>query len=64
MLFRSGGVSSQWARPLKENLGHTRPEVLVGALLGPAVSLPGLALVGSPLHLAQSLSHMLPAALG
>jgi acid phosphatase family membrane protein YuiD len=40
-------------RPLKENLGHTRSEVLVGSLLGPLVSLPGLALVGSPLHLAQ-----------
>jgi acid phosphatase family membrane protein YuiD len=40
-------------RPLKENLGHTRAEVLVGSLLGPLVSLPGLVLVGSPLHLAQ-----------
>jgi acid phosphatase family membrane protein YuiD len=40
-------------RPLKENIGHTRAEVLVGSLLGPLVSLPGLALVGSPLHLAQ-----------
>jgi acid phosphatase family membrane protein YuiD len=40
-------------KPLKENLGHTRSEVLVGSLLGPLVSLPGLALVGSPLHLAQ-----------
>jgi acid phosphatase family membrane protein YuiD len=40
-------------KPLKENLGHTRAEVLVGSLLGPLVSLPGLALLGSPLHLAQ-----------
>jgi acid phosphatase family membrane protein YuiD len=40
-------------KPLKENLGHTRSEVLVGSLLGPLVSLPGLALVGSPLHLVQ-----------
>lgn len=39
--------------PLKENLGHTRSEVLVGSLLGPLVALTGLALVGSPLHLAQ-----------
>jgi acid phosphatase family membrane protein YuiD len=37
--------------PLKENLGHTRLEVLVGSLLGPAVALPGLAWVGSPLQL-------------
>ncbi|MCP9926549.1 divergent PAP2 family protein [Cyanobium sp. CH-040] len=40
-------------QPLKENLGHTRLEVLAGALMGPAVALPGLVLVGSPLHLAQ-----------
>ena len=40
-------------RPLTENLGHTRAEVLVGSVLGPAVALPGLALVGSPLHLAH-----------
>ena len=41
------------AKPLKENLGHTRLEVLIGALMGPLVALPGLVLVGSPLHLAQ-----------
>lgn len=41
------------ARPLKENLGHTRLEVLVGSLLGPAIALPGLVLVGSPLELAH-----------
>ena len=40
-------------RPLKQNLGHTRLQVLVGALIGPLVALPGLVLVGSPLHLAQ-----------
>ena len=40
-------------RPLKQNLGHTRLEVLIGALMGPLVALPGLVLVGSPLHLAQ-----------
>lgn len=42
-------------KPLKENLGHTRLEVLIGALMGPLVALPGLVLVGSPLHLAQGL---------
>jgi len=46
-------------KPLKENLGHTRLEVLVGSLMGPAVALPGLALVGSPLDLAQALSQAL-----
>jgi acid phosphatase family membrane protein YuiD len=40
-------------RPLKENLGHTRLEVLIGSLIGPAVALPGLTFAGSPLHLAQ-----------
>lgn len=39
--------------PLKENLGHTRTEVLVGSLLGPLVALTGLVVLGSPLHLAQ-----------
>jgi len=46
-------------RPLKENLGHTRLEVLIGSLIGPAVALPGLAFAGSPLHLAQLLSGSL-----
>ena len=40
-------------KPLKENLGHTRLEVLVGSLMGPLVALPGLVWVGSPLVLAQ-----------
>ena len=40
--------------PLKEKLGHTSLEVLIGSLMGPLVSLPGLVLVGSPLALAQS----------
>jgi acid phosphatase family membrane protein YuiD len=43
--------------PLKENLGHTRLEVLAGSLIGPAVALPGLVWAGSPLHLARSLFH-------
>ena len=43
-------------KPLKENLGHTRLEVLVGSVIGPLVALPGLVLVGSPLQLAHSLS--------
>ena len=35
---------------LKENLGHTKNEVLVGSLLGPLVALPGIFFIGSPLH--------------
>lgn len=46
-------------RPLKENLGHTRLEVLAGSLIGPAVALPGLAFVGSPLQLANTLIQFL-----
>ncbi len=40
-------------KPLKESLGHTRLEVFIGSLFGPAVALPGIIFVGSPLHLAQ-----------
>jgi acid phosphatase family membrane protein YuiD len=54
---------SHW--PLKENLGHTRREVLIGSLIGPAVALTGLALLGSPLHLAHLLTHTsVPLSLG
>jgi acid phosphatase family membrane protein YuiD len=41
-------------RPLKENLGHTRSEVLIGSLIGPLVALPGLALFGTPWQIALS----------
>jgi len=61
-------TGSIWDQQLKENLGHTKLEVLAGSVMGPLVALPGLALVGSPLHLVQQLSHLLspslPAALG
>ena len=42
-------------KPLKESLGHSRLQVLVGSLIGPAVALPGLLLLGSPWHLATGL---------
>ena len=38
---------------LKESLGHTKIEVLVGSLLGPIVALPGIFFIGSPLHILQ-----------
>ncbi len=48
-----------WTTPpkevLKESLGHTRLEVFVGGLIGPAIALPGIVFVGSPLHLLQML---------
>ena len=38
---------------LKESLGHTKMEVLVGSIFGPTVALPGIFFIGSPLHLLQ-----------
>ena len=38
---------------LKESLGHTKIEVLVGSILGPIVALPGIFYLGSPLHILQ-----------
>ena len=38
-------------KPLKENLGHTKLEVLVGSVIGPLIALPGLVLLGSPVQL-------------
>ncbi len=38
---------------LKESLGHTKIEVLIGSILGPIVALPGIFFVGSPLHILQ-----------
>ena len=42
-------------KPLKESLGHTRIQVLVGSLFGPIIALPGIAFIGSPLDLLQFL---------
>tara|TARA_B100000700_G_C14754165_1_gene719000 strand:- start:161 stop:670 length:510 start_codon:yes stop_codon:yes gene_type:complete len=36
---------------LKENLGHTRTEVIVGSLLGPIIAMPGIVFIGSPTHI-------------
>ena len=33
---------------LKENLGHSKLEVIVGSILGPLISLPGIIFIGSP----------------
>ena len=45
------------AKPLKESLGHSRLQVFVGSLIGPAVALPGLVFVGSPLQLLAALGR-------
>ena len=36
---------------LKETLGHSKLEVIVGSILGPLISLPGIVLIGSPLNI-------------
>ena len=36
---------------LKETLGHTKIEVIVGSLLGPLITLPGIVFIGSPLKI-------------
>ena len=42
-------------KDLKENLGHTKLEVAVGSLFGPAIAMPGIVFIGSPLHCGQIL---------
>ena len=46
-------------QPLKERLGHSRTEVLVGSLMGPAIALIGQTFVGSPLQLAHTITDAL-----
>ena len=36
---------------LKETLGHTKFEVIVGSILGPLITLPGIVFIGSPLRI-------------
>ena len=36
---------------LKETLGHTKIEVMVGSLLGPLITLPGMFFLGSPIKI-------------
>ena len=43
---------------LKENLGHTRLEVIIGSLVGPTIALPGLVFIGSPMHIIKLFSEI------
>ena len=36
---------------LKETLGHTKIEVMVGSLMGPLITLPGMFFLGSPIKI-------------
>ena len=38
---------------LKETLGHSKLEVIVGSMLGPLICLPGMVFIGSPLNIYQ-----------
>ncbi len=45
-------------KPLKESLGHTKLQVLIGSIFGPAIALPGFIFLGSPLHIVQQLGFI------
>tara|TARA_B100000700_G_C14992437_1_gene832012 strand:+ start:136 stop:648 length:513 start_codon:yes stop_codon:yes gene_type:complete len=51
--------NSQPDSPLKEKLGHSRLEVFVGSIIGPAIALPGIIFIGSPLNLFYNLFNNL-----
>ena len=36
---------------LKETLGHTKFEVMVGSFIGPLITLPGIVFIGSPINI-------------
>ena len=40
---------------LKETLGHTKLEVIVGSFLGPLITLPGIYFLGSPIKIIESI---------
>ena len=52
-ISKSNSNESSAEVTLKESLGHTKIEVLVGSFLGPTIALPGILFIGSPLHLLQ-----------
>ena len=44
-------LDPKFQEDLKETLGHTKIEVIVGSLLGPLITLPGMVFIGSPLKI-------------
>ena len=40
---------------LNETLGHTKIEVIVGSILGPLITLPGIFFMGSPINILNSI---------
>ena len=45
-------------KKLKENLGHTKLEVMVGSFLGPLITLPGIYFIGSPLEILNFMANL------
>ena len=54
-ISKANSIESSPENVLKESLGHTKIEVLVGSIFGPTVSLPGILFIGSPLHFLQTI---------
>ncbi len=52
-ILKDNSNESSSETTLKESLGHTKIEVLIGSILGPIVALPGIFFIGSPLHILQ-----------
>ena len=52
-IFKDNSNELSSETTLKESLGHTKIEVLIGSILGPIVALPGIFFIGSPLHILQ-----------
>ena len=52
-ISKVNSIESSPENLLKESLGHTKIEVLVGSIFGPTVALPGILFIGSPLHFLQ-----------
>ena len=57
-ISKEESIDSSYSVLLKESLGHTKLEVLIGSVLGPMVALPGIFFFGSPLHLFQTIGFI------
>ena len=52
-ILKDNSIELSSETTLKESLGHTKIEVLIGSILGPIVALPGIFFIGSPLDILQ-----------
>tara|TARA_B100000579_G_scaffold432480_1_gene449393 strand:+ start:1640 stop:2122 length:483 start_codon:yes stop_codon:yes gene_type:complete len=44
---------------LKESLGHTRIEVIIGSIIGPLIALPGIYFLGSPVKIYSLMNYLI-----